>query len=288
MNPISVIAPSLLDCSSYLRKDAVIVFVCGKRIDAEDSKRSVFIKYANKHLNSFHFLLAEDFFKFMDDKNENLLTIENKIADYSDSIIIILESESAFAELGAFAVSDNLCKIIIPVNDCNHVKSASFINLGPLKKIDILPQGLGPTVPAHMDSFAHCFSQIASRLDKIKRSNARVISFRDVSSFREHNKERMLFLYEIINLFGPIKSSEIVDFFIKKYGAVRLNEIHFDLPLLLALGFVKKIREYYISAKAGLSFIRLGKDINFSIRSKAIIYYKKKMPTRLALLSSEA
>lgn len=286
MNPILSITPGLLLDQPYLRKDAVIVFVCGKNISAVDSNRKVFFQYANKHFEDFIFLLAENFFECLEDKSENLLSIENKLADYSDCIIIILESESAFTELGAFSISDRLCKLILPINDRRYARSPSFINLGPLKKIDNISEGLGPTITANMKSFSHCFSSVRNRLEKIKRKNAKSISFTNINLFRNNHKERLLLLFEIISLFGPIKSNEIIDFFINKYGMIRLDEIHFDLPLLVALGISRKIDEYYISNKPGLSFIGFKKRNHFTTRSNIILYYKKYYPLRLQILNS--
>lgn len=284
MNPISQIEPSLLDGTPSLRKDALIIFVCGKSITADDSKRKIFMEYADRHLKGFHFLLAEKYFSAMEDKTHNLLTIENRLADYSDGIIIILESESTFAELGAFAISDKLCKKILPVNDNRFIKSESFINLGPLRKIDTSLNNLGPTIPANMRSITHCFSSINDRLNKIKRKNAKRLNLTDINKFNSNHKERLLLIYEIINLFGPITSKEIYQYFSDIYNKARLDIIRFDLVLLLALGLANKNENFYISAKPGISFIDFKSTRNFTIRSKTILYYKRHHPNRLSYL----
>ena len=64
----------------------------------------------------------------------NILDVEHDISEFADHIIIILESPSAFAELGAFAHAKLRNKLII-INDKKYESENSFINLGPIKAI---------------------------------------------------------------------------------------------------------------------------------------------------------
>ena len=65
----------------------------------------------------------------------NILDVENLISDFSDYILIILESPSAFTELGAFS-HDKLRSKLVVINDLDFKKEESFINLGPIKAIE--------------------------------------------------------------------------------------------------------------------------------------------------------
>ena len=60
----------------FFKKDAQIVFVCGKDIKAHGSKRKIILEYAKRNTPNIHLLLAEDFFNELEDKNTDILTIE--------------------------------------------------------------------------------------------------------------------------------------------------------------------------------------------------------------------
>ena len=83
-------------------KDAKIVFVCGSALKYNNGKnaRNRFMEYAKKYLEEYDVFIAETFFELFKDPDD-LLTIESKLANYSDCIIIFLESDSSIAELGA-------------------------------------------------------------------------------------------------------------------------------------------------------------------------------------------
>jgi len=122
----------------FLSKDAYIVFVCGANTRNEKhSARSSFIEYGKKYLNGIDFFIAEDFFSKISEKDEyDLLSLENSIAQFSDCILIFLESPSAIAELGAFSNNDKLAGIILAINNRDHASTPSFINLGPIAKLN--------------------------------------------------------------------------------------------------------------------------------------------------------
>jgi hypothetical protein len=63
----------------------------------------------------------------------DLLKLENLLADSVHAVVICPESPGSFAELGAFANHDRLCKRLIVVGDDQHRKARSFIRLGPLR-----------------------------------------------------------------------------------------------------------------------------------------------------------
>ncbi len=287
MNPILDTYPNILSNNCYLKKDAVIVFVCGGDTNRSSSKRKLFMDYITRNNQPFHFFLAERCINADSNYNVDLLTMEKRLADYSDCILIILESIGAFAELGAFAASDSLCKIILPINDQQFCDRESFINIGPLKKIDNL-QGLGPTIHAKMNSFAHCFDLILTRLEKIRTNRKIRLSFDLYSQFITNQKNRLLLVFELIKAFSPIKSKELIDFFIQVYGKRRYDCIHTDIPLLIALDFVRKVDDYYICKDPNLCFIEFNISTYFAMRSRVIIYYNRHMRSRLTLLAGES
>jgi len=281
------IAGYIKENKCYLRQDALIVFVCGRDVKAVGSKRKLFLEYARKHIQGFHFLLAEDLFA-VGRREADLLTIEKGLTNYSDCIVIILESESAFTELGAFAVHDDLCGMILPINDRRFSKSQSFINLGPLEKIDSIKKGLGPTIHADMASFAHCFSEVQGRLNRIKKKRRDRLGLEEYSALVDKDKIRLLLVYDLINLFAPVSRKEILTFFKRLYGAQRFDDIYFDIQLLEALGFVSEVDNYLFSKEPDLRFVDFNNNKYFQLKSDVIIHYRKKSPERLKMLGKVA
>jgi len=97
-----------------LRADSFIVLLCGamKSEHRPSPVRDVLHKYAIKHFKEFRFFRAEEVFEALrGSTSKDLLTIEDQIGDYSDCITIICESESAFAELGAFTLKEDLVRL---------------------------------------------------------------------------------------------------------------------------------------------------------------------------------
>ncbi len=273
----------------YLKQDARIVFVCGRDIKSTNSKRKILLEYADKHINDAHFLLAEDVFRAFDHGYGDLLSIEEHLATYSDCIIIILESESAFTELGAFAIRDDLCRLIIPINDILQKDSLSFISLGPLRKINEGKSIFGQTIYTSMDTFSNCFPEVRSRLRKIILNRRKKLKLDTYTSFQECNKERILLIHDIIGIMAPVKFKELIDLFKAIYGQVsRFDKIKLDLKLLEALNFITQIDGYYITKDSKNRFIDFGWDSFTTLKTKQIMKYKRHFPERLSILGRMA
>lgn len=287
MLPYDSIAKFIQSGKCFLRQDASIVFLCGRDIKSKASKRRLFLEYACRHIQGFHFLLAEDLFAATERREKDLLTIEKKLTQYSDCIIIILESESAFAELGAFAVHDELCPIILPVNNKEYLHSPSFIKHGPLEKIDSIKNGLGPTIYANMSSFAHCFSDIQKRLDRIKKNRRERLVFEDFDHFLSFDKKRLLFICDLINILAPVSRKELIIFFKILYGEQRFDVVYFDINILIALSFVSEIDGFLYLKNPTLRFVDFNNQF-FKLKSDVILYYRKNIPLRLKILSKAA
>ena len=64
------------------------------------------------------------------------MSLEHQITAIADKIVIVLESESALCELGAFTHKD-LRKKLVVINDSRFRASESFINTGPIAALDV-------------------------------------------------------------------------------------------------------------------------------------------------------
>ena len=81
-----------------LTADSIIVFVCGADPSNPTKRgRTTLMDYVKKNLKHFRFFRAEEVFSILGDENViDLLTIEEYLADFSDCIILIIESKLIF------------------------------------------------------------------------------------------------------------------------------------------------------------------------------------------------
>jgi hypothetical protein len=111
------------------------IFLCGADTERTDSFRHLlnieFKRYARFNVVYPEFIFAT----LLNQKDSNLLELEDELASYVDLIIIPLEGQGALAEIGAFTVNKLLLPKIIAINDIRYKNAKSFINLGPIDLI---------------------------------------------------------------------------------------------------------------------------------------------------------
>lgn len=240
--PVSRLMDSILTGTTYLRKDARIVFVCGANSTAGwTSNREVLLKYMGRHLPSFKFFRAEEVFAALDSTSESdLLSIEDDLGKFSDCIIVVCESESAFAELGAFALSKELAKQLLVINDQLHLASKSFVNLGPIKKADRVSD-FKPTIFTDFSAILRGIPELKERLDRIPHKRRQAVKISGIRFEQIDRKIRLLLISDLINLLGPVSIGEIVAIAqtITKSTRVKLDT---ELALGVGLGLFSEFR----------------------------------------------
>jgi len=214
----------------FLKSDSVLVFTCGRKPNPENPTiRDLILDYAHKHFSSFKFFMAEDFFNaFENEEKLDLMTLEGDLADYSDCIIIILESESAFAELGAFSMYDKLAKIVLAINDTKFKNSDSFIKKGPLEKLN-KESKFKPVMYVDFSTILTYMPDIREKLNKIEKKNRKRIKLATLEQYKICDpKIRILFLLDIISFFAPIKLSEVKNILVHLYiDRLKINKASF-------------------------------------------------------------
>jgi len=272
-----IIKNSFAKNSVYLNTDSSIVFLCGKKIsETSPSARQFLLEYSQKFLTEYIFFLAEDFFDAYNlPSSKDLLSIEHGLTSYSDCIIIVLESESAFAELGAFSIVDDIAKNLIIINDKKYALEESFINLGPIKKINRISK-FGKIISTDLATITLSAKELNDKLKKIKRSNRKRIKISNAEDFNGiGGKEKLLLLLDLINIFEPISSSELVDL-LKEILGEGSFEIQFDMGLLSALKLVSKFENYYVRNFVELKYYYdFDKFDSFSLKSLNINHMNK-------------
>jgi hypothetical protein len=227
----------------FLNKDAVFVFLCGanRSTHRPEPVRDVLLEYARKHYSGFRFFRADDVFDALKEtRKTDLLSLEDQIGDYSDCIIIICESESAFAELGAFALSEKLVKQILVINDEKYRDTSSFITDGPIARANVKSR-FKPAVYANFRAVLKSAVEIREKLQTIERSRRRRVPLSSTIEFKRASpKHRLLFLADLIHFFCPLTAVEIDALLQFIYGA-GIFDLNFDLALMASLGLIEKI-----------------------------------------------
>lgn len=201
-----------------------VLFVCG----GYQSRRRVHLTdYIASHLKEEHFVYhAEDVWaEISKQKDLDALQMEEKLAQISDAVIIILESPGTFAELGAFALSSPLRRKLLPIVDKEYQHARSFINTGPIAWIDQESQ-FAPTIWCDLNTILECCTELKKRLDKIPTSQNK-------SKFLEGTSKHLLFFVcDIVAIFGPCPIEHIIFYINKLNIRIDTNE---DIRLLLEL-----------------------------------------------------
>jgi hypothetical protein len=270
-----------------VNKESFLAFVCGAGANPENpGARDTFLEYARRHIADIEFFLAEDYFAVHDGRLANdLLSMENEIAEYADCLIIFMESESALTELGAFCNSRELARIILAVNDKAHEHSQSFISLGPIAMLNRVSK-FRPVLHSSLSMVTKDANKIEARLRSAHSQRATKFGISDKRQFELAAKKlRLLFLYELIALFGPLTHQELISVL-----EISLNgggfEIRTELAMLRTLELVTQESNLYFHSPAKLQrFLRFrGMDVNRA-RASVLRAYHKAYRGRMDLLS---
>lgn len=137
--------PDLVECVDLatvrVHAPAPVIFICGGKTDASSvvprSLRDAFMRVVyGKPFSKHEPLLAEELNAFFPNGNyRDILTFERDIAQICDLILLFSESYGSAAELGAFAVSDDISqRLLVVIDDFNYSEN-SFVALGPLRML---------------------------------------------------------------------------------------------------------------------------------------------------------
>lgn len=285
------IARQVGDCARtgrvLLERDARLVFVFGAKPNpGRPGARDYFVTYARKHIPWAYFFLAEDYFEvYSGDSAYDLLSIEEDLADYSDCLLLFLESESTIAELGAFAIDNKLCKNMVVVNEALHRGSDSFIAKGPLAKIE-RKSSFGAPIYVGMEHVLTIVAEVEGRLERLRGYRARHIDVESSEAFNdEEPKNRMLFLYQIVLLLAPVRFGELIGFLESMYGKKGGYKVDADIDMLKTLGLLG-LREGHLvpGSREPERFIRFSSLDHTKLRATVVRRYHMVDRRRLRLL----
>lgn len=220
-----------------------ILFICGGE-EKTCSNRGILEHYIKRHHKEYLTFRAELAWEVISNsktsKNVNALALEEWLADFSDIVIILVESYGTVAELGAFSLSNGLRKKLLPILDKRFERDLSFINTGPVMWVNN-DSKFNPAIYTDFSTILTCIPEINERLARKSRS-----TFSEENSYGNYRyspKVLLFFLLYVIASLGPIPSKEIVALTAEIIGFKEKNRgkdtISFMLSLGIALGLFK-------------------------------------------------
>ncbi|WP_257149833.1 retron St85 family effector protein [Bacillus cereus] len=164
------------------------------------NKKSMRYKLQNSLKSSANIYLPEDIFEEeMFQKEQNLLSLENILADSVDAIVMCIESPGSFTELGAFSNHKELSQKLIVCPDLKYKRAKSFINLGPIKYLKQKTKSEIFYLDYSKDLSNKDLTTLIKYIKKIKKNNG--ISNYDISNpiFAERYVLALLYVLDNIN-----------------------------------------------------------------------------------------
>ncbi|AOE84642.1 retron St85 family effector protein [Pseudomonas sp. TCU-HL1] len=219
---------------------------------------------------------------------KNLMDFESDLASICSLIVIILESEGAIAELGAFSQLIDFKKKLAVIVSEEHAQKNSFINLGILRYITRdhetgvkrYPWNVKRPAEAHEDVITDMIEDIKEELDSQQKSQ----------SLKVPSEPHLIaIIFELTKLFVALKESELIEAISSLGYDIKKDNLRRKLFLLERFRIVKKISysdaDFYAATTTHFHSVR------FSLKSKepfnpirirldALNYYKENKSER--------
>lgn len=220
------------------------IFLCGANQSEGkvSARRQALINFAKQHLPHTQFFLAEKVFHTLikEGHSGNIIDVEHKISLFADHVLIVLESNSAFAELGAFC-NFELRKKLIVVNDSKYKSAQSFINLGPIKAIEeangkknIVTYEMADDGCVKQDLIADTFNPIFELLKEPAKNKVEVLKLDSCNPSTTFNKYSAMFIHDLVFFTGPILHAELIEVVIQIFGPGNYNKLSETLGMLVS------------------------------------------------------
>ena len=212
------------------------IFLCGGMNSKRRDRLADYIR--KRHPDKLLFYADDVWAQLASKSSSNALKIENELAKLADIVIIVVESPGTFAELGAFSLSSELRKKLLPIVNIQYKNDNSFINTGPLTWIDA-DSTFKPTIFVNFSVILDAVQELDERLSRLS------ITGRESGERVENNKlssRHLLFLLcDLLAIIGPATEHQCQYYLDAILGGGRVWGIDNLLSLGLAMGVLKHI-----------------------------------------------
>lgn len=142
---------------------------------------------------------------------KDLMSFERDLASICSLVVIILESEGALVELGAFSQLTELSEKILAVCPSSHRTDPSFINLGILRFISAKKESSVKSYPWETKNPAAITSEVISDVvSDITEDLARLSKSQVLKT--SQSSHLIVAICELVKMFVALKEGEILDY----------------------------------------------------------------------------
>jgi len=222
------INPSIKELLDKLKKkffdvtkdlNEISIFLCGGSGKEEKFRRKIGNGISNIVSNyKYSVYYPEDMFieLILGHKKQDLLTLENLLANSVNAVTILLQSPGTFTELGAFTNYKKLKDKLIVVIDPKYMKKRSFINLGPIRFLKSKTKSKILPIPLNDKNYDRLVKNIATYARAVAKTSLPIKDFSNpIFTYR--------FYLSLIYVFEPLPKDAI--FTISKILTDNGNEI---------------------------------------------------------------
>jgi hypothetical protein len=270
----------------HVQSASDIIFLCGgQRSDVSQptplSLRDAFLKILdNPVLRRRDLIQAEDITDNISffNKYEDILEFETDIAQIVELIILFCESEGSLAELGAFAMIEEIASRLFVVVREKHWNIDSFIKLGPLRRIE-KKYGRGSIfliddleVGMRGDSAEHVKKDVLRALLS-EPISLRLQRPREPSTFDANRPGHVIkLIVGLVQEYGALEVDEIVDL-LRVLNVIKdLADVHRYLLCAQAVGWLKEISkgssDYFVAVNTKLDAATIFSKEDAALKSK--------------------
>ena len=218
-----------------------IIFICGgdEKFCKNRGKIEQYIKRYHPDILTFRAEYAWNVISrhSKNNKTVNALSLEEWLADFSDVVIIIVESFGTVAELGAFSLSKPLRKKLLPILDKKYQKDESFLNTGPVHWVNI-DSKYGPSIYTDFSTILTCMPDVESRLEN--KTKTYLLEDNRYGRYGYSKKVLLFFILYVVSSFGPVSDQEIVGIVKDVIDYKDKKMVSFILSIGVALGIFKE------------------------------------------------
>ncbi len=248
------------------------VFLCGanKSISEISERRKALIKFSTKNLPHTQFFLAVKMFSTLQKEGHkgNILDVEHLISEFSDYILIILESYSAFAELRAFSHNKLRDKLIV-INDLKFKNVESFINLGPIKAIEeakgkerIIHYNMSKDGVYRLDAIGDVYANLFDLLKHPSKPKSSSVDINSCDPSKKLDKSSAMFIHDLVYFTGPIKYKELIEILKLIFGNSNFNDVKHLLAILCSFESIERNKHGLYRSRLNKTYYEYRFDTN--------------------------
>jgi hypothetical protein len=262
----------------HVQAPTAVVFLCGGQcsdisVSTPLSLRDAFLKIVdNPALRNRRLIQAADItmLSVFDEHYRDLLQFETDLAQITELIILFCESEGSLAELGAFAMVDEIAARLLVIIRDKHWNSDSFVKLGPLRSLENRHGSTAVYVLDDLDIGMRGASASEVKIDVLK------------DRLQEPLHSRLQKTREPTT-FDPSRTGHVIKLIvglIQEYRALTVDEIGGLLRKLNVDGSPSSIAAYLLCAEAVGWVVKKRKG-------SATLYFARNLPDAATLVMKE-